>query len=80
MAGARRRLAVTSLLGAVAIIGASAYAYVTHPTSVPQDAPLLAGFASRSYRPADVAHLRIDSAGVSSVTLQVFHQKVVNRA
>lgn len=62
------------VIAAATVVATSTYIYIyIHHTqaSVPR-APLLAGFPERSYRPGQVADLRIEAHGPKRVTLQLF--------
>ena len=65
----RRRLAAISLLVAGAMVAASVYVYSVVAAT---PAPLLAGFGERSYRPGQVALLRIGGGAVTRAKLQIF--------
>lgn len=70
----RQWLAALSLVWGAAIVAASAYVYVSllAPAAASPGQPLLAGLAHRSYRPGQVATLRIDGGTATSATLQIF--------
>jgi len=67
----RQRLAALSLLSGAVIVAASVYVY-TSVLTVANPAPLLAGFGQRSYRPGQVALLRIGEGVTTRATLQIF--------
>jgi hypothetical protein len=67
--GRRRRLVALSLLVAAGIVAASVYVYSVVAAS---PAPLLAGFGHRSYKPGQVALLRIGGGTATRAKLQIF--------
>ncbi|HUZ16080.1 MAG TPA: N,N-dimethylformamidase beta subunit family domain-containing protein [Gaiellaceae bacterium] len=67
----RQQLAALSLLSGAAIVAASVYVYTSVLASA-NSAPLLAGFGQRSYRPGQVALLRLGEGVTNRATLQVF--------
>src|SRR5262245_49308178 len=65
----RLRLVAIALLVAGGIVAGSVYVYSVFAAT---PAPLLAGFGHRSYRPGDVALLRIGGGTTTQATLQIF--------
>ncbi len=66
----RRRIAALCVLLAGAILVASVYVYSV--VAATPATPLLAGFGERSYRPGQVALLRIGGTAATSAKLQIF--------
>jgi hypothetical protein len=73
MARRRQRRAALSLVSSVLLVGALVLVYAAVLASgSPKAAPLLAGFAARSFEPGQVAVLRIAGGTARRATLQLF--------